>query len=77
MWDKGLQPDPSVKYTILKRRTPYQPGSRNCDLCLSEKVAIMGIRKDKSYLNTNSELKKTCIHKYKHKLINLVTSSAQ
>ena len=77
VWDKGLQPDPNVKYTVLKRRTPYQPGSQNCDLCLSEKVAIMGIRKDKSYLNTNSELKKTCIHKYKHKLINLVTSSAQ
>ena len=55
VWDKGLQPDPNVKYTILQRRSLYQPGSKN----------------------TNSEMKKNCIHTFKHKLINLVTSSAQ
>ena len=72
VWAKNLQPEPNVKYTILQRRSPYQPGSKNCDLCLSEKVAIMGVRKDKSYLNTNSEIKKMCIHKFKYKLVNLL-----
>ena len=72
VWAKHLQPEPKVKYSILQKCTPYKPGNKNCDLCLSEKVAIMGIRKDKSYLNTNSEMKKICIHKFKYKLANLL-----
>ena len=34
------------------------PSSRDCDLCLSEKVAIMRVQKDHSYLNKRNELKK-------------------
>ena len=72
VWAKNLQPEPSVKFKILHKRAPYKPKMRNCDLCLSEKVAIMSVACDKSYLNTRNEMKNICRHKSKHKLAALL-----
>ena len=68
VWNQNLQPEPNVKWEILRQTTPYKPGNRDCDLCLSEKVAIMSASKDNNYLNKRSEIKKLCPHKYKHSL---------
>ena len=72
VWANNLQPEPNVTYRILQQRAPYKPGMRDCDLCLSEKLAIMGIAGDKSYVNTRNEIKNTCLHKYKHRLADLL-----
>ena len=30
-----------MKWSIANRATAYQPGSRSCNLCLTEKLAIL------------------------------------
>ena len=68
VWDNELQPAPSIKYEILKHARPLKPGARSCDLCLSEKVAIMNVKGDQTYLNKRTEIKKVCPHRTKHTL---------
>ena len=38
--DSGVEID-SVKWEVLKQCHKYQPGGDKCDVCLSEKLAIM------------------------------------
>ena len=33
--------DPNITWSVHQRRSPYHCGSRKCDLCLSEKLAIL------------------------------------
>ena len=40
IWDKGLNPTPNIRWTILSKACPYKPGQRYCDLCLTEKHFI-------------------------------------
>ena len=68
VWENNLQPQPSVTFEILKQTKPYQPGARDCDLCLSEKVAIMNVVNNQMYLNKRNEIKKVCPHKQQHTL---------
>ena len=70
VWDNNLQPNPDISFRILKNVRPYVPGARDCDLCLSEKLAILRVERDTSYLNKRSELKKMCPHQQKHTLKN-------
>ena len=62
VWDNNLQPAPTIQYEILKKTKPYQPGARDCDLCLSEKVAIMSVNNNRTYLNKRNEINKVCPH---------------
>ena len=32
---------PTVRWAVLHKSTPYRCGSRKCDLCLTEKLAIL------------------------------------
>ena len=62
--DEGLERN--VTWKIHKKAHPYRCGSRRCDLCLSEKLAIA--RADPvTSLNKRSELAKACNHQYKWK----------
>ena len=63
--DKNEQPQ--IKWNILTKCRPYTPGSRKCDLCLSEKLEILF--KTPS-LNKRSELLVKCRHSTKWKLKN-------
>ena len=40
MWDKGLNPEPNIEWSILGHAPAYKPGNKNCDLCLTEKAQI-------------------------------------
>ena len=40
IWENNMNPEPSVKFEILKKAKAYQPGKKMCDLCLSEKLEI-------------------------------------
>ena len=60
--DRGLSP--SIKYEIAHKATPYQCGSRKCDLCIFEKTAI-ALADTESLLNKRSEIVSGCRHRAK------------
>ena len=65
MWDlqdQGLLG--TIKWEIAKRASPYKCGSRRCDLCLTEKLAI-ALADPTSLLNKRSEIISTCRHRRK------------
>ena len=68
-WDKkdaGISID-NIELQLLKKCHRYEPGGRMCDVCLSEKLAIMKNRELNS-LNQRSELMHRCIHKSRRTL---------
>ena len=50
---------PHITWSILKKSSPYMPGSDHCNLCLWEKFYIM---KDKNLINTKDEFVSKCKH---------------
>ena len=60
--DRGLPV--SVKWEIAHQATPYQCGSRKCDLCIYEKTAI-ALANPESLLNKRSEIISGCRHRGK------------
>ena len=59
---------PNVIWSIEKNCKPYICGSRRCDLCLTEKLAII----QKPNINKRSEIINKCRHRSKYKLKNVV-----
>ena len=59
--------EPSIKWSIADRATAYQPGSRSCNLCLTEKLTIL-LADKRTALNKRSELTGKCRHENKYKL---------
>ena len=57
--DDGL--DNNLSWEIHKKASPYQCGSKRCDLCLSEKVSIICADPD-TLLNKITELISKCHH---------------
>ena len=68
VWDKQLNPSPSIKWSFLKIAKPYTPGQRSCDVCLSEKLFIMKESKNRRNLNKRNEIVKLCPHRAKYRL---------
>ena len=63
--DKGFSDsDIDISWSIEQRSSEYQCGSRRCDLCLSEKVAIAMADKSSS-LNSRKEVVAKCRHRTK------------
>ena len=63
--DGGHSPDNiKVSWSIVQHSSDYQCGSRRCDLCLSEKVAI-AIADKSSLLNSRTEVVSKCRHRRK------------
>ena len=61
--------EPQVTWSIVKRASTYSGGSRNCDLCLTEKLVILQADHETA-LSKRSELTGKCRHKNKYKLVN-------
>ena len=63
-------PEPTITWSIHSKSHPYRCGSRLCDLCLSEKLAILkaGNSEGSVSLNVKSELMSKCRHNAKFKL---------
>ena len=73
VWDnkeKGL--DPKTTWEILKRGHAYTLGNKKCDLCISEALLILQEKatKEDACLNHRNELKITCRHASRFRLIN-------
>ena len=60
---------PNVSWSIDTKSFPYRCGTRKCDLCLTEKLAILrNAHEKKNTLNTRSEIMNKCRHTIKFKL---------
>ena len=60
----------NIKWEILSKTKSYQPGSKTCDLCNSEKWKILTADPEKT-LNKRTEIMNKCRHKTKFKLANV------
>ena len=58
-----------IKWSVLKKSTAYQNGSRRCNLCLTEKLCILEGDKEKM-INKRDELMNSCPHRKKYFLKN-------
>ena len=58
----------NLKWSILKKSTPYRVGSKRCNLCLWEKYFI--IKGDNNMINKKDELLGKCRHTQKFLLKN-------
>ena len=70
VWDRKLNlcndgriTEPEVKWSILRKCKIYQPGQKNCDLCISEKHLIIKHQKSRKCINRKSDISIKCIHK--------------
>ena len=69
VWDlKNDNFTPAVKWEIFKRCAPFNRNTVKCNLCTSEKLAIISYPQD-NILNKRSELISKCRHVNKHMLI--------
>ena len=57
--------DVSIKWSIVRRIPSYQPGSRRCMLCTTEKLLILQHTSDPECLNQRRELFAKCRHRNK------------
>ena len=71
VWENDLGPNPPIKWEAVKLVGPYTAGSKSCELCLAEKVAIGRHSDDPNYLNKRSELAQACRHRTRYKLARL------
>ena len=70
-WDcKDKGETPHIQWEILRTCKTYRPGTRKCDICLTEKMLILRERGPHS-LNKRSELMYKCPHRSKWKLLNV------
>ena len=59
----------NIHWDIVKRAAPYNPITKICRLCISEKQHILFHPEDAT-LNQRSEFFSKCWHKGKHLLVN-------
>ena len=72
VWDKkdeGVDIK-SIKWEIIKKCHTYKAGGDKCDVCLTEKLAIMS-NKERNSLNKRSELMSRCAHRWRYKLASI------
>ena len=69
IWDRKLNQndngeiiEPDVKWSIVRQCKIYQPGSKNCDLCLSEKLNIIMNQKNRKCINKKTDISNYCNH---------------
>ena len=61
-WNKNLDPEPNIKWEIIKKCRTYQPGNQNCDLCLSEKLNIIKNANNPYNINKRNDISTKCAH---------------
>ena len=60
----------SIKWSIHAKAHPYRCGQKRCDLCLSEKLAILRADPDTA-LNKRTEIATACRHRPKYRYSNV------
>ena len=63
IWDKKLNPNPKIKWNIIKKCQKYQPGQKTCQICVSEKYWIIkGLLKAHN-INRKTDIASLCVHR--------------
>jgi len=71
VWElKERNVSPVLKWSILKYAHAYSNGSRQCNLCLQEKLEILNYKNKEELLNKRSEIIAKCRHSNKFLLAN-------
>ena len=65
IWCQKMNPNPKIKWSILKKCTTYQPGNKCCDLCISEKLSIIKNSSNPNNINKRNDIGTRCTH-HKH-----------
>ena len=71
VWATNKNPSPEISWSIITKTHKYQPSSKKCDLCTTEKVLILKAGKDRNNINRRNEIANLCVHRNKYKLANL------
>ena len=71
VWEQKQNPAPKIEWSVVKRTNRYRPGSKMCDLCVTEKLYILNAAGDKNNLNKRNEIASLCVHRNKYKLNNV------
>ena len=67
--NKGLNPDPTIRWEIVQTCPEYAPGQPTCSLCLSEKLHIVKNMNNTRSLNKRTDIGNKCtFHRKKHYL---------
>ena len=67
-WNKGLNPEPNIKWEIIQKCSTYKPGNFNCDLCISEKLHIIKNANNPNNINKRNDIATKCAHTSKFTL---------
>ena len=62
IWDNELNPEPNIKWTILKKCHAYSPGKKWCTVCNEEKYYILKRYSKVSNLNKKTDIGNKCSH---------------
>ena len=69
IWESMANPNPSVKWEVMRKCPKYKPGMKTCMLCLSEKVEIIKNLRKHNSLNKRTDIGNKCtFHTKKHRL---------
>ena len=71
VWNENQNPAPKIEWSVVKKTNKYRPGSKMCDLCVTEKLYILHAANDRNNLNKRNEIASLCVHRNKHKLSNV------
>ena len=63
VWNHALNPNPNIKWEILKNCSVYRPGNKACDLCICEKLAILQSTNNPLNINKRNDIGGRCIHR--------------
>ena len=67
-WDRNLGEEPGISWEIIDVAQPYEPGQKECQLCLTEKLQILQHYKQRNCLNRRNEMVQICRHKASYRL---------
>ena len=69
IWDlKGKGINYEIKWEIVRKAQPYQPGGKYCNLCIAKAISIAYPKKGEILINSREEIIKNCKHKSRWKL---------
>ena len=63
IWDKKLNPNPKIKWQIIKKCEKYQPGQKACRICTSEKYFIIKGLLNAHNINKKTDIASQCVHR--------------
>ena len=65
LWDNKMNENPNIEWKILKHCSTFEKGNTTCDLCLSEKHAIIKHLQQPNLINKRTDIGNKCSHKAK------------